>query len=779
LADGAPDALAALMGASLAMDADRLGIQLWRLPQGLPVEIAARILADLPGVAHVQPNYEISVSATSNDPYLPNLWGLNNTGQVYGYTGGSTPLSGTPDADIDAPQAWDTRTDAPLVVAVIDTGVDYTHPDLDANVWTNPGEVAGNGVDDDGNGYVDDVHGWDFVNNDANPIDDHGHGTHVAGTIGAEGDNGIGIAGIAWSVEIMALKFLNASGSGFTSGAIAALNYAVANGAKISNNSWGGGDYSQALKDAIDAAGAADHLFVAAAGNNGRDIDALPAYPAAYDAANVISVAATDDEDKLASFSNYGAVNADLAAPGVSILSTYRGGYGFMNGTSMATPHVTGAAALVWAENPSLTAVEVKQILLDTVDPLAALAGKVATGGRLNLDAALAAAAGEPPSPAIATIAAVQASLAEGNSGTTAFSFTVTLDRPANGTQTLGYSVAGSGAAPASAADFGGSLPSGTVTFLNGESLRTIVVPVSGDTAVEPAEGFTVTLGTPSAGLQIGTGTASATILNDDSAPAGNTITGTNSANTLNGTSGPDSIFGLDGNDRLNGLGGSDWLDGGGGRDTMTGGAGDDRYVRDHNNDLVSELSNEGNDTVFSSLAYTLPSNVEALVLTGSAAINATGNSAANLLVGNAAANVLSGAAGADTMDGGSGNDTFVVDNAGDVLVERDGGGSDLAQSSVTYTIGDFVEQLTLTGSSGTGGTGNGGANLITGNGGANALSGLGGNDTLVGGNGNDALSGGAGSDSLYGGNGRDSLAGGDGVDYFGFRATAESPRGS
>ena len=221
---------------------------------------------------------------------------------------------------------------ANVLVGVIDTGVDYNHPDLAANIWTNPGEIAGNGIDDDGNGYIDDVHGYDFVNNDGDPMDDNGHGTHFSGTIGGVGNNGIGVAGVNWNVKIMALKFLDSGGSGSTANAVAGVQYATMMGVDVTSNSWGGGGFSQALYDAIDAAGAANIAFVAAAGNNGANNDTSPAYPAAYDLPNIISVAATDDNDELASFSNYGAASVDLGAPGVDILSTLPGNqYGLLS----------------------------------------------------------------------------------------------------------------------------------------------------------------------------------------------------------------------------------------------------------------------------------------------------------------------------------------------------------------------------------------------------------------------------------------------------------------
>jgi subtilisin family serine protease len=343
--------------------------------------------ARTPGVAYVEPDFVIASSRVPNDPSFTQLWGLNNTGQS----------GGVVDSDIDAPEAWDVTTGSrSVVVAVIDTGIDYTHPDLAANAWRNPGEVAGDRIDNDGNGFVDDVYGWDFANNDANPMDDEGHGTHVAGTIGAVGDNGSGVIGVNWQVSIMGLKFLGADGSGTTSAAIAAVNYATRMrrdfGINVvaTNNSWGGGGFSTALRDAIAAGGNAGILFVAAAGNAATNNDTAPEYPASYTGDTVISVAATDRFNRLSSFSNYGATTVDLGAPGSSIYSTVPGNaYATYSGTSMATPQVTGAVALLAAARPGSTAAEIRAAIMATTTPVAALAGKTVTGGLLNVDAAV------------------------------------------------------------------------------------------------------------------------------------------------------------------------------------------------------------------------------------------------------------------------------------------------------------------------------------------------------------------------------------------------------
>ncbi|MCK5282178.1 MAG: S8 family serine peptidase, partial [Nanoarchaeota archaeon] len=286
----------------------------------LKVKNVRKALKDLrkhASVEYAEPNYIVEAILTPNDPDFSNLYGLHNTGQ----TGGKA------DADIDAPEAWGLQTGSSnVIVAVIDTGVDYTHEDLADNMWINPGEAPNNGLDDDDNGLVDDYFGWDFYNNSSDPFDDHGHGTHCAGTIGAAGNNSIGVVGVNWNVKIMPLKFLSSGGSGTTADAISAIEYATLMGADIMSNSWGGGGFSQALKDIIEAANTAGILFVAAAGNNGANNDQYPHYPSSYDVPNVIAVAATDHNDDLAGFSCYGALSVDLGAPGVNIFSTVPNG---------------------------------------------------------------------------------------------------------------------------------------------------------------------------------------------------------------------------------------------------------------------------------------------------------------------------------------------------------------------------------------------------------------------------------------------------------------------
>ena len=328
-------------------------------------------------VLKATPDFAITAQATPNDSSFGSLWGLSNSGSQGGIV----------TADINANQAWDYGTSTNVVTAVIDTGVDYRHQDLAANIWSNSGEIAGNGIDDDHNGYIDDTRGWDFANNDNDPMDDNGHGTHVAGTIGAVGNNGVGVTGIAWSALIMPLKFLDKSGSGALSNAIEAINYARVNGAKVINASWGGGGFSSALQSAITQYQQAGGIFVAAAGNESSNNATTPSYPANYP--GVISVGASTRSDTLASFSNFG-TNVQIVAPGQSILSTLPGNaYGTLSGTSMATPHVAGAIALLWGQNPTRTAAQITDAIFANTDNV--LRGIQSKYGRLNLGKAAAA----------------------------------------------------------------------------------------------------------------------------------------------------------------------------------------------------------------------------------------------------------------------------------------------------------------------------------------------------------------------------------------------------
>ena len=378
-------------GAGVLETLGDLGWMRVRVPEGTSVQGAIAGYAGLRDVVAVQPNYYYRLLDTPNDPRFV-------SGDMYGML------------KISAPAAWNLTTgDSAVVVADIDTGMRYTHEDLAPNLWTNPGEIPNNGIDDDGNGFVDDYHGYDFrgdnpfvPSQDGDPFDQHGHGTHTAGTIGAAGNNGLGVVGVAWTVKIMPIKIFSALANDSTTAmVINAYNYVrmMKNrgvNIRVTNNSYAGPPETptndQAMKDALDAMGAADILNVFAAGNESNNNDVNPIYPGSFTSPSILSVAASDSADNKPGFSNYGPISVDLAAPGVVIWSTTfssDSSYGVMSGTSMATPHVTGAAALLSAYNPSLSAASLKATLINTVDQLPQWNGVVKSGGRLNISNAM------------------------------------------------------------------------------------------------------------------------------------------------------------------------------------------------------------------------------------------------------------------------------------------------------------------------------------------------------------------------------------------------------
>lgn len=313
-----------------------------------------------------------AAAVTPDDPDFPRQWHLSGT------------------ASIAAPDAWGTRTGCGTV-AIVDTGADLDHPDLVQNLWTNPGETE-NGRDDDGNGYVDDVHGVDIRNGGA-PEDTNGHGTHVAGIVGARGNNATGVTGVCWSAKLMIVKFMSIFGRGNPSDAAKGIRYAAREGAKVINCSFGSTSQNEALHDAIEYARSKGALVVVAAGNDGKNIDKTPEYPAAWIDGNILTVAATGQNGKLASFSNYGGTAVDVAAPGAEILSTYtRGRYATLDGTSMAAPIAAGTASMVRARDPNLSWKSIKSIVRSKVDRPSSLNGKVVDDGRVNLRKAVAAA---------------------------------------------------------------------------------------------------------------------------------------------------------------------------------------------------------------------------------------------------------------------------------------------------------------------------------------------------------------------------------------------------
>ncbi len=464
---------AALAAAPFAANVDYLGFGIYSvaLNSGTTAAQAVDYYSARPRVVGAVADSRIEVQNTPNDTSYSSLWGM---------------------ARIHAPTAWDSTTgSSSFVVAVLDTGVDYNHPDLAANIWTNSGEIAGNGIDDDGNGYIDDIRGWDFANGDNNPMDDNNHGTHAAGTVGAVGNNALGVVGVNWSVKIMPLKIIDSTGSGWTSDAVQGLDYAVNKGVKVSSNSWGGGPANFALANALDRARTAGHIFVAAAGNSGLDLDTGPEYPASYSTSynNVVTVASINSSDQLASNSNYGVNSVTLAAPGVSILSTIPGGgYGLYSGTSMATPHVAGAIALYWASHPTETYTQVINKLKSSVDPVAGLATKVQTGGVLNVGAMFV--GQSPPPPAVAPGPVVTGATYNGTPNVNLNRVRFTFDRavdPAtftaadvasftgpNGTITTTYTVAAVAGTGNTQFDvsFGTQTASGNYTMVIGPNIR-------------------------------------------------------------------------------------------------------------------------------------------------------------------------------------------------------------------------------------------------------------------------------------------------------------------
>jgi subtilisin family serine protease len=411
------------------------------------VERAVRAYRADSRVLYAEPNYIVHaispirgpLATIPGDPSFGQLWGLRNTGQTLTCPGGCYgSATGTAGADIKAEPAWSVTTgNGTVVVGVVDTGIDYNHPDLTANAWSNPGGIGGCAAG---------THGYNAITKTCNPLDDNDHGSHVSGTIGAAGNNGVGVVGVNWNVKIMGLKFLDASGSGSTADAITAIDFAV--NAKIAginirvlSNSWGGGGFSQALLDAINRANANDILFVAAAGNSASNNDVTPNYPSNYNAPNVVAVAATTNTDGLASFSSYGATTVDLGAPGQDVLSTTRNNtYSYFSGTSMATPHVSGAAALVVSQTPTMNVATLKSTLLSSVDPLPSLSGRTVSGGRLNLCKAIVGCGGPPPAPDYSlSVSPASATVTQGASA----SYTVNIARTGGFTGAVSFTISG------------------------------------------------------------------------------------------------------------------------------------------------------------------------------------------------------------------------------------------------------------------------------------------------------------------------------------------------
>ena len=601
--------------------------------------IAEVTLVVAPDAAPAMEDAEIHIAVASNDPgYIGGtLWGmLGDTGPIRNAYGSQ------------ANEAWADGDTGSMtsVVGVIDTGIDYTHPDLYLNIWLNQREIpttirarlndidtdglitfrdlngtanasyvmdynrngridAGdllsdsrweNRADEDGNGYIDDLIGWDFVNNDNDPFDDNGHGTHVSGTIGGIGGNGVGVAGVNWNIQMVALKFLSAAGSGATTGAVNSVNYftdAALRGTGVedfiaTNNSWGGGRYSEQLNAAIGRAAQKDILFIAAAGNSALNNDVQATYPANYTTTAVagyeavVSVASLTNTGGLSSFSNYGATTVDIAAPGSSIYSTLPGGgYGTYNGTSMATPHVTGAVALYAAEHPNASAAEIRAALLSSAAATPSLGGLVATGGRLDIGALMDTSPILPtPMDVIAGNAATTASLTASASQASSIDFGGDQDWfRMNLTAGWRYNFAMDATTGSSLDSYLRLLTTtGQQLAFNddavGMNARLSFTATTNGTYYLSAQGFEASRGSYN--------------LTMTAVEADRVLNGTSRNDTLNGAGGNDSLNGLEGNDLLLGFGGNDTLSGLTGNDTLDGGAGNDVLIGGAGRDIMT-----------------------------------------------------------------------------------------------------------------------------------------------------------------------------------------------
>ncbi len=338
-------------------------------------------------VKYAEPNYIYKINRIPNDEYLKYSWGLVNFGQKIAQKG----LDGIRGVDIGAEKAWNIQTGSPeIVIAIVDTGLNFSSEDLRGNLWVNEGEIPNNGLDDDGNGFVDDIHGYDFANNDGDSKDDNGHGSMCASVIGAKGGDGVGLVGVAWDVRMMSLKYADFLGRGTTARVVMAIDYAIEMGADIISNSWGGSSYSDILKEAIERAHAKGVLFVASAGNVGQNNDVTSHYPSNYEVPNVISVGAMTNRGKLWSDSNFGVETVDITAPGEHVVGkTLAGVLKLNSGTSFAVPYVSGVAALLLSNERDLTPEQIIERLKRTSRPFSVLKGRIASGGMVNAYQAL------------------------------------------------------------------------------------------------------------------------------------------------------------------------------------------------------------------------------------------------------------------------------------------------------------------------------------------------------------------------------------------------------
>ncbi len=514
-------------------------MELVQVPAGTSVEALASYFKNQPGVEFAEPNYMISVSEISNDPAYTDgtLWNMYGSDVDPAGPAGTTNIFGS-----NAESAWNAGNTGSrsVVVGIVDTGIQVTHPDLVSNIWINPNDIQ-DGIDNDGNGYVDDTNGWDFVNNDRSVYDGIAdtHGTHVAGIIGARGGNRIGVAGVNWNVSMISAKFIGSQG-GTTVDAVRAIDYLtdlkIRNGVNIVavNASWGASAYSAAIHSAINRAAKADILFVAAAGNNRNNTDQVPFYPASNSSLNasatesaasydsVISVSALTNSGTLANFSNYGKNSVDLVAPGSIITSTIPNGYSANSGTSMAAPHVAGAIALYAARYPGTSASTIRNAILSSTSTTSDLIDKIATGGRLDVNSALAVV--PPPAATSSAISITDATIVEGASGITYAEISVALNQVNAAQVTVDYATANGTAIAGS--DY--TSVSGRLTFTPGVRSQIIRIPIVGNTIVEADESFFIRLSNPSSNATINRNQGVINILNDDNPTVPSTISGNN-----------------------------------------------------------------------------------------------------------------------------------------------------------------------------------------------------------------------------------------------------------
>ena len=617
------------LGATLIESTRTLGFERWAIPEQ-DTAAARTAAAESPHIEYMVPNRVFRAESVPDDPRFSDLWGLDNRGQD----------GGRADSDIDAPEAWNDTTGEGVVVAVVDSGIDYTHPDLDGNVWVNTGETPDNGIDDDNNGYVDDYHGYDFVNEDGDPFDDYFHGTHVAGTIAAEANNGQGIAGVAPDAKVMAIKILDFDGFGTDFDVIQGVEYSILMGVRITNHSYGTLELSEAVREAFAAAEAAGQLVVTSAGNDGTDNDAEPHYPSGFDFDNIISVAATDRLDQLADFSDYGAITVDLAAPGVEILSLFPDGeYGLLDGTSMAAPHVAGVAALLLAQDPTLSVEELRRLILEGVDPVEGLGGITVTGGRLNAANSVALNA-----PIVELVGTPGQDVLTGTGGREHI-------RGLGGDDLI----QGLGASDRLYGGDGRDLLDGGegADLLDGDDGDDRLFGGAGDDSIVAGDGHDIVAGGAGADSLWG--------------GAGN--------DRIIGEAGNDHIDGGAADDLIDGDEGADRLYGGGANDGIQGGAGDDVVHGDWGNDLV--IGGTGNDVLY-------------------------GGAGGDRLIGVDTTAGPPGIEEVDRLIGGSGRDVFVLGDVGRAFYENgdalDPGEADYARIE---DLDEGQDRIELAGASG------------------------------------------------------------------------------